>query len=110
MRKFTTSLLIVFILCGVALATEERFPLQGVEVLSSAGVNLVQGEITNNSGRRFTVATLTLSFYDENDNLLGTAPIFVQNFAAGSTVPFNVTSERPLAGWVTYRIRLDSGM
>ena len=110
MKKLVTSLFIVLMLCGVALATDERFPVQGVEVLSSAGVNLVQGDITNNSGRRFTVATLTLSFYDAGDNLLGTAPIFVQNFAAGSTVHFNVTSERSLSGWATHSIRLDSGM
>jgi len=109
MKKLATSLLIVLMFCTIALATDERFPLSNITVLSSAGVDLVQGEITNNSARRFTVATFTLNFFDENDSLIGSVLVSAQNFAVGSTVTFNVNSERTLSGWATYGVQLREG-
>jgi len=68
----------------------------------------VIGEITNNSGRTYQMATFTLSIYDSNRRLVDTAPILMMNFAAGATKSFDAYVETLPSGW-DFKIDFESG-
>jgi|GEM_PF-2275447 len=67
------------------------------------------GEITNNSGRSFQIASFTLSVYDSNGRLVDTAPIVISNFAAGRTKSFDAHVETLPEGW-EFKIDFENGI
>jgi hypothetical protein len=71
-------------------------------------ISMVQGEITNNSGKSYEGAIFKLSFYDGNNKLLGAADVAVENFGKGETVTFEGVSQKDLSNWKTYKIRLET--
>jgi hypothetical protein len=72
------------------------------------GISMVQGEITNNSGKSYEGALFKLSFYDEGNKLLGAADIAVENFEKGETVTFDGISDKNLSKWKTFKVRLST--
>ena len=111
MKKFAISIFIVFVLCACVWA-EEPFPLKDVEVeyVNLAGMSRIIGEVTNNSGKSYQMATFKLSFYDESGKLLGAADFLIHNLKEGETVTFESASEKNVSAWKTCKIRLDSSI
>jgi hypothetical protein len=70
-------------------------------------MSLVEGEITNNSGKSYETAIFKISFYDASGKLLGAADVAIMNFGSGETVTFDGISEKDLSGWKSYKARLD---
>jgi hypothetical protein len=109
--KIAIALLLLMITVSIAFAanSDDKFPLKDVSVEYSedAEMSLVEGEITNNSGKSYETAIFKLSFYDETGKLLGAADIAIMNFEAGDTVTFDGISEKDLSNWETYKVRLD---
>jgi hypothetical protein len=100
-------LFLSLVLCGASYSAEP-FPLKDVEVEYDMGMSMVQGEITNNSGKSYEGALFKLSFYDGNNKLLGAADIAIENFGKGETVTFEGVSEKNLSKWETFKIRLNT--
>jgi hypothetical protein len=109
--KFSKIVITLLLLIVAALPTfaADKFPLKDISVEYDEDVemSLVEGEITNNSGKSYEAAMFKLSFYDEAGKLLGAADIAIMNFEAGDTVTFDGISEKDLSNWETYKVRLD---
>jgi hypothetical protein len=108
MKKFAVSIFILFFCLGLAHAADP-FILKDVEVEHEdfMEISMVQGDITNNSGKSYEGALFKLSFYDKNDKLLGAVDVAVENFENGETATFEGVSQKDLSEWETYRIRLE---
>jgi hypothetical protein len=100
---------LVFSAPTVFAADAEKFPLKDVSVEYNEDVemSLVEGEITNNSGKSYETAIFKLSFYDGAGKLIGAADIAIMNFENGDTVTFDGVSDKDLSNWETYKVRLD---
>ena len=94
---------------ALAPAPTEKFPIKDLDVILRENSARIQGEITNNSGKKYESAAFTLSFYNESNKLLGSAMVVILNFEKNETVTFNAVCTKNLSGWKTYKIRLDSG-
>jgi hypothetical protein len=75
---------------GSITATKE-FEYKNVRFRDSYGNAEAIGEITNNSGRSYNMATLKMSVYDQNGDLLGIGDIIIANFENGQTKSFDAT-------------------
>ncbi|MDR1137204.1 MAG: FxLYD domain-containing protein [Synergistaceae bacterium] len=104
-------LFLSFVLCGASYA-DEPLLLKDVEVISynsTRDYSVVQGELTNNSKESYKSASFILSFYDENNKLIGVSDVFtVRNFGIGEAVAFKQIIEKNITKWETCKIRLDS--
>jgi hypothetical protein len=109
MKKLIASVVILLIWTGITYAADP-FPLKDVEVEyeDMLEMSMVQGEITNNSGKSYEGALFKLSFYDANNKLLGAADAAVENFGNGETATFEAVSQKDLSKWKTYKIRLET--
>jgi len=101
------ALLLSFATVGFAADSTEKFQLKDVSVSYMPGISMVEGEITNNSGKSYETAIFKLSFYDADGKLLGAADVVVMNFEKGETITFDGVSEKDLRKWKTYKVRLD---
>jgi hypothetical protein len=106
-------LAVIFLIASSAVAfaadNTEKFPLKDVSVEydSDIDMSMVQGEITNNSGKSYEAAIFKLSFYDADGKLLGAADVAIENFEKDETVTFDGISEKNLQKWKSYKIRLE---
>jgi len=107
MKKTVFVVLFLLLLVSASLAAEEKFPLKDVTVESISGMAMVQGEITNNSGKAYNTAIFKISFYDGNGKLVGVADFAIENFSVGETVTFDGVGTKEIKGWKTYKVRLD---
>lgn len=110
MKKYFV-LLTAFLIFASAAMAAETFPVSNLslEYESMMGMTTLQGEITNNSGKSYETCVFKMSFYDDNQKLLGTADVIVMNFNKGETVTFDAFSEKDLRKATNYKIRLDAG-
>jgi len=77
---------------------------------SYAGYVDVIGEMTNNSGRSYTLANFMISVYDKNDNLLATGYITISNFRNGQTKSFETSIEANYSSISKYKIDFENGL
>jgi hypothetical protein len=70
----------------------------------------VYGELKNSSGSDMSVAILTVSVYDADDNLLGNGPIPVNNFPKNQIKNFTGMVQVDASKISSYKIQFDSGM
>lgn len=69
------------------------------------------GEMTNNSGRDYTLANFIVSVYDENDRLIETAYINISNFAKDDKKSFEALLIDSQASQIaSYKIQFENGM
>ena len=68
------------------------------------------GEITNNSGHEFGLATFQVSFYDYSGRLIETSSFMVGSFLSGQTRSFDASVELPVASINTYKIDFEGGL
>ena len=74
------------------------------------GVEII-GEIKNQSGQSYQVATFTLSVYDRSGNLVATSPINVSNFGRGQTKSFNTSVfDVSIERFNRFKIQYDGGL
>lgn len=74
------------------------------------GRNTVIGEITNNSGKNYDLAMFRISFYNNQEQLLGTERISMNNFRNGSTRSFDQLVRNIDINKVDrYRVEFDQG-
>ena len=109
MKRATFILCIIFLLCAslVWAVDVEEFPVKSVRFEHIEDMTMVQGEITNNSGKSYETALFKMSFYDDAGDLLGAADIAIMNFKEGETVTFDGISMQDLSGAKTHKIRLE---
>jgi tetratricopeptide (TPR) repeat protein len=70
----------------------------------------VYGELKNSSGSDMSVAILTVSVYDADDNLLGNGPIPVNNFPNNRITNFTGMVQVQTNKISSFKIQFDSGM
>ncbi len=75
-----------------------------------AGYIEVIGEMTNNSGRSYTLANFIISVYDKNDNLLAIGYITISNFRNGQTKSFETIIEANYNSISKYKIDFENGL
>ncbi|MCC8179415.1 MAG: FxLYD domain-containing protein [Planctomycetes bacterium] len=111
-RLTSLSAILIILISGAVYSAEEpdKFPINDLSVESMFGMYQVMGQITNTSGRTYGVAAFKLSFFDENEKLLGFADIPLMNLEDGDTVVFSGISQQDISNWKSYRIRLETGM
>ena len=69
------------------------------------------GEMTNNSGRDYTIANFIVSVYDENEKLIETAYINISNFAKGDKKSFETLLIDSQADQIaSYKIQFENGL
>ena len=69
------------------------------------------GEMTNNSGRDYTLANFIVSAYDENEKLIETAYINISNFSKGDKKSFETLLIDSQANQIaSYKIQFENGM
>ena len=69
------------------------------------------GEMTNNSGRDYTLANFIVSVYDENEKLIETAYINISNFAKDDKKSFEALLIDSQASQIaSYKIQFENGM
>ena len=107
MKKLFLSLFIVLLFCGFALAADD-FTLKDISINynSLSKTSRIAGEITNNSGESYTSATFTLSFFDADDKVIGTADITIKDFAKDATAEIKAMSVNNLTDWKTCKVEL----
>ena len=110
MKKLVVFLAVLLMFASTVIAAE-TFPVTNLSVQfeSMIGMTTIQGEITNNSGKSYNGCVFKMSFYDDNDKLIGTADVSVMNFNKGETVTFDSFSDKDLRKATKYKIRLDAG-
>ena len=110
MKKLFLSFLVVLLFCGCVLAADDSFPLKDISVdyNSLSKTSIIEGEITNNSGEDYASASFTLSFYDADDKVIGTADIHITDFANESTSAIKSMSVNDLTDWKTCKVVLVS--
>lgn len=87
------------------------FVYKNVSFKSSYGGYVdVIGEMTNNSGKSYTLANFTISVYDKDDNLLATGGILISNFNKGQTKSFDAIIEADYDRLTKYKIDFESGL
>jgi hypothetical protein len=88
----------------------QGFDSKNVIMRSEFGVLRVVGEVTNKSGRGYSMANLRVTLYDNNGKLIDTGNAIVSNIANGQTKSF----EAPFVGVTTsqvdkYKIEFENG-
>lgn len=69
------------------------------------------GEMTNNSGRDYTLANFIVSVYDENEKLIETTYISISNFAKDDKKSFEALLIESQASQIaSYKIQFENGM
>ena len=69
-------------------STNQNFDFKNVVLRSEFGALRVIGEVTNKSGKDYTLANFGVSLYDEDGRLLDTGAAIVSNLANGQTKSF----------------------
>lgn len=105
---------VALLFAGIAYSGDkpDKFPVSDVTVEKNVlGMWEVMGQISNNSGRDYTLTVFKMSFFDENNKLLGTADFIINNFEDGEVVTFEDSAvQKDIGKWKSYKIRLESGM
>ncbi len=86
---------------------QEEVSFTNVFVQSDMGITLVYGEVTNNDTKAHSF-TLKVSFYDENNNLIGTAVGAVNDLNGGATKIFAATGTDDVANAASYKVQVDT--
>ena len=69
-----------------------NFPYRNIKFTKAGFVSAVAGEITNSSDRDYEMVNFLLTIYDKNDEIIGTADIYLSNFLSGATKTFHVNT------------------
>lgn len=78
-----------------------------VLVQSDMGITMVYGEAKNNDSKAHSF-TLKVSFYDNNDNLIGTATGAVNDLNGGETKIFGAVGTDDVADAASYKVQVDT--
>ncbi len=112
MRKVALCLLMVLALSftyGSAFA-EDKFPLKNVSyTVNDLGTEFI-GEVTNNSGTSYTMASFKLSVYDADEKLLDVVDIVINNFEDGQTRSFNGISMKQISEISRFKLQFEVGI
>ena len=99
------------IILGTQIPSDQGFEFKKVTTRRDFSILKVLGEVTNKSGRGYSVANFAITLFDKNGKLLDTAYGNVSNLANGATKKFEI----PLVGvWGDeigrYKIEFKNGM
>jgi hypothetical protein len=115
-KLFTIAMISVLLTVTYASLTHaadnaEKFPLSDISVEYSSGIgSIIEGQMTNNSGRRYETAIFKISFFDGENKLLGAADVVImEGFEEGDTVTFMAatTTDKDVRKWKSYKVRLE---
>lgn len=89
----------------------DGFEFKNATLRSDSGMIRVIGEVTNRSGKSYSVANFTVTLYDKKGKLLDTGHAIVSNLENGQTKSF----EAPFTNVTTseidkYRIQFENGL
>jgi hypothetical protein len=87
--------------------SENKITFNNVIVENNMGISSVSGEVTNSDTKPHAFS-LIVSFYDENQKMIGTAIGTVTNIDAGSTKAFNAISTSNVSNAKKYKVSVDS--
>ena len=85
------------------------FTYKNVSVKSKNGYVELIGEVTNNTGKDFTIANFVVSLYGENSSLLAVGSISMSNLAHGQTKSFRSIVEADHSKMKEYKIDFENG-
>jgi len=91
-------------------AESQNFDFKNVTVKSDFGLTRVIGEVTNNSGRSYSIASFVVTLYDKQGKLLDTGYANVSNLTDGQSkifgAPFTSNSYNEID---KYKIQFENG-
>lgn len=68
------------------------------------------GELTNNSGVNYKIASFSISLYSKDGDLIDVVHFIINNFQRGQTRSFTATSLKIAPKGVRFKIQLESGL
>lgn len=106
MKRILLVIALILAFSGVVFAAADLFPIKDLSIEYSQGMTMVEGDITNNSGKSYNNIILKLSFYDKNEKLLGATDIVLLDFEKNETATFQDVVMKDLRGAKTYKVRV----
>jgi hypothetical protein len=73
----------------------------------SYGMTTISGEVTNSTSSNHAFSFI-ITFYDENENIIGTATGFIQNIEPSQTKTFETVTMDNVKGAKNYRVNIDT--
>lgn len=109
MKKSSLVFVVLLILCNFAYAAS--FPTKNISFRNSpmGGTHFI-GEVTNDSGHNYEMATFKLSIYSESGALLEVLDVVVPSFNKGQTKSFNADSLEPIEGIAKVKLQFETGI
>lgn len=108
MKKIILVFTLILALSGVVFAANDHFPIKDLSIDYDFGMTMIEGDITNNSGKSYKSIILKISFYGKNEKLLGAADIVLLDFKKGETATFQDVATKDLSGAKSYKVRVTS--
>ena len=75
---------------GTQSQSDQGFEFNNITTRKDFGIFKVLAEVTNNSGRSYSVANFVITLYDKDGKLLDSAHTKVSNLADGATKTFEI--------------------
>lgn len=88
-------------------SAESKIAFDKIVYRTDYGLTTVSGETTNHDNKAHSY-TLIVTFYDQNQNIVGTAMGVVNNIEPGQTKTFEAISQDSMENVTNYRVNIDS--